>query len=905
MGNVVLGTLVKHYIARNKAKHAVQLRRDELMYDEVFNIVKRFMDMSTQNYKAWSSRTPPGTSNLPLCPAFLNTRTPAPPSVLVVRVLVPMSTCDEAAKLLIKVLGGEEHTRRVVGGVKWWTVRGVEGVDAQWIATKRDWNDAKKRYEEQSDTPDQSDPAANGSYNENLDEMRCILYFHGGGYFFGSVDQERYSIQRFARKIHGRVFAVNYRLAPQYPFPCALQDALASYLYLISPPEGAKHRAVNPAHIIISGDSAGGGLSLALLQIIRDLGLPAPAGGVLISPWCDLTHSFPSVHTNTATDVIPSVGLSLYKPSPLWPPPPEEMTQRVHASLRSRIRETLKLDHHAPHDKDIHPVGKVPTTSQETELPVNVGKTVSVPGLNDSDYAPLSMTTESGETLTIKGQVHVYTTNRLLAHPLISPAMSYLGGLPPLHIIAGDKEVLRDEIIYTAHMAANPQKYPIRDDKIREMYPPLRDIESKAFNPTAVHLQVYDDTAHILPILFAFTTPAKFCFRAIAAFSRHVTGMKPNLQSPASTLFSEGTPSSSRRPSEQKIEPVITEAPKTMTDLEQQASPTISSQPAPSVASTSAGRRRSSLQKSLSKTFSTLQRRASLSVASERMLKPDSAADGGPSRSKKASPAASEAPAVLYAGDAVVYTNGDGDWDGRMIRERVSTKGVIRALEPESELDAMKVPTNVVGTISELAMRRFINGSASHSKKYAGRVREIERHRASNLKKAEKGVIKNMSVLESSIKAKEDDRKDGKGGEGSNVREGLIPSTGSWSWAWVLDGSEKPPPSSIVSRRDTAEAMELAKIADLGVFELDHRVTGNNLWQILVNFLTVNNGDKDGDLPAENSGLLRANGADEDGTLSGGEEKTSPRKSFFSKKAKSSGCVLSKRPPDTQSAVPA
>lgn len=92
-----------------------------------------------------------------------------------------MTTCDEAAELLIKVLGGEEHTRRVVGGVKWWTVRGVEGVDAQWIATKRDWNDAKKRYDEKIDTPaDQSDPTANGSYNENLDEMRCILYFHGG-----------------------------------------------------------------------------------------------------------------------------------------------------------------------------------------------------------------------------------------------------------------------------------------------------------------------------------------------------------------------------------------------------------------------------------------------------------------------------------------------------------------------------------------------------------------------------------------------------------------------------------------------------------------------------------------------------------------------------------------------------
>ena len=111
--------------------------------------------------------------------------------------------------------------------------------------------------------------------------------------------------------------AVNYRLAPQYPFPCAIQDLLAACesrlallnirlkanidIFLIRPPDGAAHRPVKPEHIIISGDSAGGGLSLALLQVIRDSGLPAPAGGVLISPWCDLTHSFPSILTNSDT----------------------------------------------------------------------------------------------------------------------------------------------------------------------------------------------------------------------------------------------------------------------------------------------------------------------------------------------------------------------------------------------------------------------------------------------------------------------------------------------------------------------------------------------------------------------------------------------------------------------------
>ncbi len=100
--------------------------------------------------------------------------------------------------------------------------------------------------------------------------------------------------------------------SPQYPFPCAIQDCLAAYLYLLHPPPGAKHRPIDPRNLVIAGDSAGGGLVLALLQIIRDTGLAMPAGAVLISPvgvggdpanhqWSDLTHSFPSILENTAT----------------------------------------------------------------------------------------------------------------------------------------------------------------------------------------------------------------------------------------------------------------------------------------------------------------------------------------------------------------------------------------------------------------------------------------------------------------------------------------------------------------------------------------------------------------------------------------------------------------------------
>jgi len=260
-----------------------------------------------------------------------------------------MSSCDEAAVYLIKAFRGEEVMKRVVGGTKWWQVRGIRGLDAEWISAKKHWQDAQRRakeqrapanarqtgptdglglrntdleratsveseseeYHESPPAPSKNEPSKDsGSYQPEMDDMRCILYAHGGGYYFGSVDQERYSIQRFARKIRGRVLAVNYRLAPQYPFPCALQDLLAAYLFLINPPEGAAHRPVRSERIVIAGDSAGGGLSLALLQVIRDSGLPAPAGGVLISPWCDFTHSFPSIFMNTDTVRPPIRALS-------------------------------------------------------------------------------------------------------------------------------------------------------------------------------------------------------------------------------------------------------------------------------------------------------------------------------------------------------------------------------------------------------------------------------------------------------------------------------------------------------------------------------------------------------------------------------------------------------------------
>lgn len=129
-----------------------------------------------------------------------------------------------------------------------------------------------------------------------------MLYVHGGAYFFGSVDERRYQLQRHARKLRARVFAPRYRLAPQFPFPCGLHDCLSAYLYLLAIQE--------PEEIILAGDSAGGGMIVSLLVTLRDQRLPLPAGAILISPWVDLTHSSPSVAEEGALDYIPAHGFT-------------------------------------------------------------------------------------------------------------------------------------------------------------------------------------------------------------------------------------------------------------------------------------------------------------------------------------------------------------------------------------------------------------------------------------------------------------------------------------------------------------------------------------------------------------------------------------------------------------------
>lgn len=124
---------------------------------------------------------------------------------------------------------------------------------------------------------------------------RVLLYLHGGGYCVGSCTSHRGFVSRIAGACRARLLLPEYRLAPEHPFPAALEDACAVYRYLLA-------QGYPPEQILVGGDSAGGGLAVALLLALRDEGQPLPAAAVLISPWTDLQASGDSLHSRAKQD---------------------------------------------------------------------------------------------------------------------------------------------------------------------------------------------------------------------------------------------------------------------------------------------------------------------------------------------------------------------------------------------------------------------------------------------------------------------------------------------------------------------------------------------------------------------------------------------------------------------------
>lgn len=128
-----------------------------------------------------------------------------------------------------------------------------------------------------------------------LSPRRVVLYFHGGGYLFGSPASYRDRARRLSFRCNADVFVPDYRLAPEHPYPAALEDALAAWAYVAASRPAAS--------IFVAGDSAGGGLTLSLLAALRDRKEVLPAGAFVFSPWTDLAGTGASYTRNEGRDV--------------------------------------------------------------------------------------------------------------------------------------------------------------------------------------------------------------------------------------------------------------------------------------------------------------------------------------------------------------------------------------------------------------------------------------------------------------------------------------------------------------------------------------------------------------------------------------------------------------------------
>lgn len=132
---------------------------------------------------------------------------------------------------------------------------------------------------------------------QKCDPGRVVLYFHGGGYCIGSIESHRQLVIRLCEAAEARGLLIDYRLAPEHPFPAALDDAVTAYRWLLS------QNQANTG-IVLAGDSAGGGLAIATAMALRDGGAPLPRALVTLSPWTDLAMTGWTMATNAGKDPV-------------------------------------------------------------------------------------------------------------------------------------------------------------------------------------------------------------------------------------------------------------------------------------------------------------------------------------------------------------------------------------------------------------------------------------------------------------------------------------------------------------------------------------------------------------------------------------------------------------------------
>lgn len=205
------------------------------------------------------------------------------------------------------------------------------------LPVEAEWTGYRANVDKNAPEPSLSEAEKYEHMMKEVKSKVTVLYFHGGAMYLMDPCTHRGLTSTLARISGGRVYNVRYRLSPQGPFPAALLDALVSYLTLLFPPPGSFHEPVPSSEIVFAGDSAGGTLCMALLQLLlnikgqrirfhgKKVTIPLPAGVAMSSPWLDVTRCMPSLETNTKYDYLPppsDESYSAFTPDAIWPATP-------------------------------------------------------------------------------------------------------------------------------------------------------------------------------------------------------------------------------------------------------------------------------------------------------------------------------------------------------------------------------------------------------------------------------------------------------------------------------------------------------------------------------------------------------------------------------------------------------
>ncbi|OAF99984.1 alpha/beta-hydrolase [Paraphaeosphaeria sporulosa] len=646
----IIETYISHYLNRRPLK---QKPTAHISYHEGLELIRRFLHYSS--FHAVEE-----------IQAFTSQWVPVPVWVHVEQLVIPHAQLKLSADHVRAHLGPDGI--KAIGGNTWWQWRreGSEALKAEWIEMRKDMEERKK--------------------SPNVKGQRVMLYVHGGAYYFGSVDEHRYQMQRHARKLKARVLAPRYRLAPQFPFPCGLMDCLAAYLWLLE----EKH---DPSTIILAGDSAGGGMVLTMLVVMRDQGIPLPAGAILLSPWVDLTHSFPSLAGDGKLDYIPPHGF-VHKPSVSWPPPNaddllayegnkpiDEKAKPDTAATKEEKKEEKSAQKEEKQDRvrgfsltnaekpDLGTLSNAPISDESN----GAGTETWISHDGKYSIGPKSMLSLQldGKLIEIKDQIQLYAPNHMLTHPLVSPALQpSLGGLPPLLIQVGGGELLRDEQIYIAHKAAQPLAY---------LPPPSNHQTAQAiseqaarYRPTNVQLQVWDDLCHVAPTL-SFTRPAKHMYRGVAQFGAWA----------------------------------LARAQKTSIDIMDDDNISIVSSDSGSTSSDS-----------------------QLGAEDIKLSMPQSAQHVG---FESVSTKKEQGAVVGRAGDPIP------PFENHMIRQRVDRHGRIYPLPPPQELEALNMPSSDVGVPKKGPVNKWMKAQQQWNGKFAKQKLKIQRKRMRDMEKGYEG----------------------------------------------------------------------------------------------------------------------------------------------------------------------